>query len=71
MNETYNSSPEAVQASLNLLVGFPGRHFAVLGTMLELGDHSISCHEQIATYVVRLGIDGLELKSLDFKIRKT
>ncbi len=59
LDETYNSSPEAVEASLDLLQGYSGRHFAVLGTMLELGEESISLHRKIAQKVIRLGLDGL------------
>ena len=41
LDETYNASPEAVLAALELLAAQPGRRFAVLGTMLELGDRSL------------------------------
>lgn len=59
IDETYNSSPESVVASLDLLIAKPGRHFAVLGTMLELGSQSLSMHRYIAEYAVQLGVDGL------------
>tara|TARA_B100000029_G_scaffold505399_1_gene586026 strand:- start:1888 stop:3285 length:1398 start_codon:yes stop_codon:yes gene_type:complete len=59
IDETYNASPEAVDASLELLIAMPGRHFAVLGTMLELGEHSVKYHRQLAEHVVRLGLDGV------------
>ncbi len=58
-DETYNSSPEAVQAALESLVRRPGRHFAVIGKMLELGDFSIDLHRKIAEDIVNLGLDGL------------
>ena len=59
LDETYNSSPESVKASLDLLVSKPGRHFAVLGSMLELGNQSIELHRQVAKRTVDLGLDGL------------
>jgi UDP-N-acetylmuramoyl-tripeptide--D-alanyl-D-alanine ligase len=59
LDETYNASPEAVMAALDLLATEPGRHFAVLGTMLELGERSPELHEQVASHTVRLGLDGL------------
>ncbi len=59
LDETYNASPEAVLASLDLLGRQAGRRFAVLGTMLELGDQSISLHRQVAARAVELGLDGL------------
>ncbi|WP_320668456.1 UDP-N-acetylmuramoyl-tripeptide--D-alanyl-D-alanine ligase [Prochlorococcus sp. MIT 1307] len=63
IDETYNSSPESVKAALNLLVSKPGRHFAVLGTMLELGDQSDSFHRQIVEYAAEKSIDGLVIVS--------
>jgi UDP-N-acetylmuramoyl-tripeptide--D-alanyl-D-alanine ligase len=59
LDETYNASPEAVQAALDLLASQPGRHFAVLGTMLELGEQSLALHRQVAERAVQLGLDGL------------
>tara|TARA_Y100001968_G_scaffold75115_2_gene66524 strand:+ start:1838 stop:3250 length:1413 start_codon:yes stop_codon:yes gene_type:complete len=59
LDETYNASPESVKASLELLVSKPGRHFAVLGAMYELGEHSILLHRQVAQLAVDLGLDGL------------
>ena len=59
LDETYNASPESVIASLELLVSKPGRHFAVLGTMLELGPKSISLHQQVFRRAVELGLTGI------------
>ena len=59
LDETYNASPEAVLASLELLARQPGRRFAVLGTMLELGDQSLALHRQVAARALSLGLDGL------------
>ena len=61
LDETYNASPEAVLAALDLLAAQPGRRFAVLGTMLELGDRSLELHRQVAARAVELGLDGLVL----------
>ena len=58
-DRTYNASPESVIASLELLVGKPGRHFAVLGTMLELGSESISLHQKVLNRAVELGLSGI------------
>lgn len=59
LDETYNASPESVIASLELLVSKPGRHFAVLGTMLELGSESILLHEKVLKKAVELGLTGI------------
>ncbi len=59
LDETYNASPEAVIASLELLVSKPGRHFAVLGTMLELGSESILLHQKVLQRAVELDLVGI------------
>ena len=60
LDETYNASPEAVLAALNLLAeGGGGRRYAVLGTMLELGDQSLALHAEVGRRARELGLDGL------------
>ncbi|NCV91624.1 MAG: UDP-N-acetylmuramyl peptide synthase, partial [Synechococcaceae bacterium WB7_3xG_012] len=59
LDETYNASPEAVLAALDLLARQPGRRFAVLGTMLELGEQSVALHRQVAERAAALDLDGL------------
>ena len=59
LDETYNASPETVIAALDVLVSQPGRHFAVLGTMMELGEKSLAFQRQIVERVVELELDGL------------
>ena len=59
LDETYNASPESVIASLELLVSKPGRHFAILGTMLELGAESISLHQKVVQRAIDLDLAGI------------
>ncbi|MCT0215238.1 UDP-N-acetylmuramoyl-tripeptide--D-alanyl-D-alanine ligase [Synechococcus sp. CS-1330] len=59
LDETYNASPEAVLAALELLAQQPGRRFAVLGTMLELGGQSVALHRSVAERARQLNLDGL------------
>lgn len=59
LDETYNASPEAVLAALELLAQQPGRRFAVLGTMLELGGQSLALHRSVAERARQLNLDGL------------
>jgi UDP-N-acetylmuramoyl-tripeptide--D-alanyl-D-alanine ligase len=46
IDDTYNSSPAAVEAAIGALAEFPtfGRKVAVLGDMLELGERAVEAH---------------------------
>ena len=68
IDETYNSSPEAVKAALDLLVTKKGRHFAVLGTMLELGEESVDLHREVIEYADQLELDGLIIVTSGFDL---
>lgn len=59
LDETYNASPEAVFAALDLLAAQPGRRFAVLGTMLELGPDSVRLHKAVIDHARTLNLDGV------------
>ena len=47
LDDSYNASPDAVLAALGLLAELPGRRFAVLGEMLELGDAAAAEHHRV------------------------
>ena len=47
IDDSYNASPGSVTAALDLLAELPGRHVAVLGEMLELGDAHASGHRAV------------------------
>jgi UDP-N-acetylmuramoyl-tripeptide--D-alanyl-D-alanine ligase len=73
IDESYNANPVSVQAALALLgaatVPPGGRRIAVLGDMLELGEHSRRLHEALAPSVVATHTDilltaGPEMKAL-------
>jgi UDP-N-acetylmuramoyl-tripeptide--D-alanyl-D-alanine ligase len=63
LDETYNASPEAMLAALDLLAAQPlasgAARTAVLGTMLELGESSLTLHRQVAERARNLDLDGL------------
>ena len=47
IDDSYNSSPDAALAALNLLAEMKGRRVAVLGDMLELGQYEKIGHEKV------------------------
>jgi UDP-N-acetylmuramoyl-tripeptide--D-alanyl-D-alanine ligase len=51
IKDCYNAGPESMAAALEVLGKRPGRKIAVLGDMLELGDHSKPEHEKIGRLV--------------------
>lgn len=60
LDETYNAGLESMLAALELLAQIPGqRRLAVLGTMKELGDHSVELHRQVGEKTRHLGLDHL------------
>jgi UDP-N-acetylmuramoyl-tripeptide--D-alanyl-D-alanine ligase len=66
LDDSYNAAPDSMAAALELLADLPGRHVAVLGEMLELGEGSAEAHERVgerAAGVVQLLVvvgDGTE-----------
>ncbi|TDD97734.1 UDP-N-acetylmuramoyl-tripeptide--D-alanyl-D-alanine ligase [Jiangella asiatica] len=74
VNDAYNANPESMRAALKTLVSIrpagapdetdpaerpPGRTWAVLGEMLELGESSVAEHEAIGRLAVRLNVSRL------------
>ena len=63
IDESYNANPASVRAALALLAtakpGPGGRRVAVLGDMLELGDHGPSLHAELAGPMDEAHVDVL------------
>ncbi len=58
VNDAYNANPESMAAALRAVAGLDrGRHVAVLGEMLELGDASARAHQDIGRLARDLGYD--------------
>ncbi|MET0575321.1 MAG: UDP-N-acetylmuramoylalanyl-D-glutamyl-2,6-diaminopimelate--D-alanyl-D-alanine ligase [Mesorhizobium sp.] len=65
IDESYNANPTSMRAALELLGATPingsGRRIAVLGDMLELGEHSAEFHAGLAEVVLRTRTDMIFL----------
>jgi len=61
IKDYYNASPAAVEAALKGLreLAAPGRRYAVLGDMLELGELEEEYHERVGVVAARAGLEKL------------
>ncbi|HHZ20576.1 MAG TPA: UDP-N-acetylmuramoyl-tripeptide--D-alanyl-D-alanine ligase [Firmicutes bacterium] len=61
LDDTYNSSPPAVEAALEAMDGLDGngRRIAVLGDMLELGEIAHQAHAEVGRMLARHRVDQL------------
>lgn len=60
INDAYNANPDSMRAALDATAGLVRQRrgtqvWAVVGDMLELGDETISAHEEVGRHIVRLG----------------
>ncbi len=60
LNDAYNASPTSMEASIHLLATFQEyKKVAVLGDMLELGEHAKAYHEKIGSICANAKLDLL------------
>jgi UDP-N-acetylmuramoyl-tripeptide--D-alanyl-D-alanine ligase len=60
IDDSYNANPTATKRALEVLAGTPAtRRIAVLGEMLELGDHAIDLHAEVGHAAAAAGVDVL------------
>lgn len=76
IDDSYNANYDAVIYCLKYLNGLSGRKVAVLGDMLELGDHSCKLHEDIGKKINDLNLDlvvtiGKEAQNINKQISST
>ncbi len=57
INDTYNASPAAMKAALDVLQKASGRKVCVLGDMLELGERGLEYHRDVGAYAASCGVD--------------
>jgi UDP-N-acetylmuramoyl-tripeptide--D-alanyl-D-alanine ligase len=60
LNDAYNASPTSMRAALRSLGALPAvRRIAVIGDMLELGEHAEPEHAALGTLAAEVGVDLL------------
>ncbi len=60
IDDTYNASPASMHSALKTLAMMEGeRKIAVLGDMLELGDHALDAHLELGRAAKEAGVDML------------
>lgn len=59
LDDSYNANPASTRAALKTLAAFPasGQRIAVLGDMLELGQHAQRLHREVGQCAADLGLD--------------
>lgn len=58
IDDTYNASPESVNAALDVLMSFSGgRKVAILGDMAELGVNAEEFHKEVGMYAGKKAVD--------------
>ena len=59
IDDCYNANPDSVRSGLDSLSELPGRHVAILGDMLEMGENGPALHRDIGRYCREKGVDLL------------
>jgi len=59
IDESYNANPVSMRETLKMLSQRPGRKFAVLADMLQLGEDSEHLHNELGEFVASLRLDGV------------
>ncbi|OPB31317.1 UDP-N-acetylmuramoyl-tripeptide--D-alanyl-D-alanine ligase [Bartonella sp. AR 15-3] len=72
IDESYNANPASMRAALDLLatgpIGVDGRRIAILGDMLELGDHSEKLHRDLLEPIRVSGADLVFLVGKEMRV---
>ncbi len=70
IDDVYNANPRAVLAALEALAAYPAtrRRVAVIGDMLELGEHSEPWHRQVGTSSATQALDLLVVVGTESRV---
>ncbi len=56
IDDSYNANPDSVRCGLDSLCTLPGRHVAILGDMLEMGEGAREMHVALGRYAREKGV---------------
>lgn len=59
VNDSYNANPTSMEAALRTIAAMPGRSYAILGEMAELGSVATEEHTRIGLLAADLGLEGV------------
>ena len=59
VNDTYNANPTSMEAALRTVAAMPGRSYAILGEMAELGSITMEEHKRIGVLAADLGFKNV------------
>jgi len=59
IDDSYNANPSSMRAGIDALRSLPGKHWLVMGEMMELGADTQRLHAEIGTHAKNAGIEKL------------
>ncbi|MBA5762258.1 UDP-N-acetylmuramoyl-tripeptide--D-alanyl-D-alanine ligase [Vibrio sp. 404] len=68
IDDSYNASVPAMKAAADLLAGFSGTRWLILGNMAELGDQSLELHRQVGEHAAPLNFEQVLTYGADAKV---
>lgn len=68
IDDSYNASVPAMKAAAELLSGFQGQRWLILGNMAELGDESLALHRQVGEYAAPFNFEYVLTYGEDTKV---
>ncbi|OLQ92716.1 UDP-N-acetylmuramoyl-tripeptide--D-alanyl-D-alanine ligase [Vibrio ponticus] len=67
IDDSYNASVPAMKAAADLLAGFSGTRWLILGNMAELGDESLELHRQVGEHAAPFNFEQVLTYGADAK----
>jgi len=59
IDDSYNANPSSMRAGIDAMQSLPGKHWLVMGEMLELGADTARLHADCGAYAKRAGVEKL------------